>query len=335
MKPLVSVITPTYNHERFIGPCIESVLAQSYDNWEMIIVDDGSTDHTWDMVQTYLARDTRIRAFRQENKGIWRLAETYNFALEQSHGELIAVLEGDDLWIASKLATQVPFHTLGRYAISFGQIQYIDVLGRFISQEAYPDVRRAPFLNNPDPRDLFIRLIRSEYFIPAVTAMVSREHLTQLGGFQQPGYLPLVDYPTWLHIGANSGNFGFIREIIGYWRKFSGQTTWLHARDIAGGEYQFTLELIERKQLDLGVPVDELQQYLLSPNRREFLADSSYRAAAAAFETGANTRAWHYCIETAQLGNYRLFTKCLAMFTWKFVRRLAKSVRPNTVSTTR
>src|SRR5947207_2132870 len=83
-----SIVTPTYNHERFIGACIESVLAQSYTNWEMIIVDDGSTDNTWNILQYYTKIDARIRPFHQENKGIWCLAETYNFALQHSRGEM-------------------------------------------------------------------------------------------------------------------------------------------------------------------------------------------------------------------------------------------------------
>src|SRR5437667_7605704 len=99
--PLVSVITPAYNHRRFIGPCIESLLGQTYTNWEQIIIDDGSTDDTAEVVRSY--SDPRIRYFHQENQGIDALAQTYNRALNLSRGELIAVLEGDDLWPEDKL----------------------------------------------------------------------------------------------------------------------------------------------------------------------------------------------------------------------------------------
>jgi len=74
--PLVSIITPTYNHERFIAQCIESALAQTYPHWEQIIIDDGSTDRTAEIVARY--DDERIIYVRQANQGIWRLAETYN-----------------------------------------------------------------------------------------------------------------------------------------------------------------------------------------------------------------------------------------------------------------
>jgi len=104
---LVSVITPTYNHERFIAQCIESVLAQTYGHWEMIIVDDGSTDHTASIAEEYAKKDHRIKVIRQANNGIFRLAETYNKALGLANGELIAILEGDDTWQNTKLEIQV------------------------------------------------------------------------------------------------------------------------------------------------------------------------------------------------------------------------------------
>ena len=81
MEPiLVSIITPTYNHEKFIGNCIESVLAQTYPYWEQIIVDDGSNDDTGKIIASY--KDKRIKYIKQKNKGIWKLKETYNKALD-------------------------------------------------------------------------------------------------------------------------------------------------------------------------------------------------------------------------------------------------------------
>ncbi len=104
-NPLVSIITPTYNHEKFIGTCIESVLKQTYQNWEMIIIDDGSTDKTGVVVAKY--DDDRIKYVKQENLGIWKLSETYNKALDMSMGDLVAILEGDDAWPNFKLEEQV------------------------------------------------------------------------------------------------------------------------------------------------------------------------------------------------------------------------------------
>ena len=101
--PLVSIITPAFNHEKYIGPCIESVLKQTYQNWEQIIIDDGSTDRTAGVVRGFA--DGRVRYVHQENKGIEALAHTYNHALSMCKGELVAILEGDDMWPTNKLAT--------------------------------------------------------------------------------------------------------------------------------------------------------------------------------------------------------------------------------------
>ena len=105
--PEVSIITPTFNHEKYIDECIRSVLAQTFTDWEMIIIDDGSTDQTWHIVKNYAARDSRIRTIRHNhNWGPYRLVDTYNEGLQLSRGSLIALLEGDDYWPVNKLQIQ-------------------------------------------------------------------------------------------------------------------------------------------------------------------------------------------------------------------------------------
>src|SRR5688500_648199 len=91
--PRVSIISPVYNADRYIGACIDSVLAQTFTDWEQIIVDDGSTDQTEAVVRKY--NDPRIRYVRLPHRGLPALAESYNVALRDARGALIAVLEGD------------------------------------------------------------------------------------------------------------------------------------------------------------------------------------------------------------------------------------------------
>lgn len=102
--PLVSVIIPAYNAERFIGQTLESVLAQTYANFEVLVVDDGSHDHTAAIVRQYVAKDSRIQLLQQQNSGV---AAARNLAIEKSKGEFIAPLDADDIWYPLNLERQV------------------------------------------------------------------------------------------------------------------------------------------------------------------------------------------------------------------------------------
>jgi teichuronic acid biosynthesis glycosyltransferase TuaG len=106
-SPLVSIVTPSYNSERFIVQTIESVLAQTYQRWEMIIVDDRSTDESYKIVLGYAAKDNRIKVYGMErNSGA---ATCRNKAIELSRGEYVAFIDSDDLWLPDKLEKQLNF----------------------------------------------------------------------------------------------------------------------------------------------------------------------------------------------------------------------------------
>ena len=122
---LVSVIMPTYNCGRFIKESINSVLAQTYSNWELIIVDDCSTDNTASIITSLV--DSRIRYYRNEcNRGA---AVSRNRALREAHGQWIAFLDSDDLWKPEKLEKQLTFMNGHNYAFTYHQYEEIDENG--------------------------------------------------------------------------------------------------------------------------------------------------------------------------------------------------------------
>lgn len=103
--PLVSVIMPAYNVEKYIEEAINSVLAQSYTNWELLVIDDGSTDKTLQIVQKIAEKDNRVFLIRNEkNMGV---ARTRNRGFELCTGEYVALLDSDDIWHTEKLEKQV------------------------------------------------------------------------------------------------------------------------------------------------------------------------------------------------------------------------------------
>lgn len=123
MSELVSVIMPSYNTAQYIRESIESVLSQTYVNWELIIVDDCSTDNTDDVVAPFLI-DERIKCFKNDmNSGA---AESRNRALREAKGKWIAFLDSDDLWNPEKLAKQIEFMKSNDYKFSYTEYEKID-----------------------------------------------------------------------------------------------------------------------------------------------------------------------------------------------------------------
>lgn len=124
-KPeLVSIITPTYNCASFISETIDSVQAQTYKNWEMIIVDDCSTDNTKEIVEQYQKHDSRIQYYRLTNNS--GAAEARNEALRRANGRWIAFLDSDDLWTPEKLEHQIRFMNDNGYSFSYHEYEEID-----------------------------------------------------------------------------------------------------------------------------------------------------------------------------------------------------------------
>lgn len=124
---LVSIITPTWNCGRFIAETIESVLSQTYENWELIIVDDCSTDNTKEIVERYRKQDSRIKySCLERNSGA---AVARNTALKLAKGRWIAFLDSDDLWKPEKIEHQLKFMVKNNYAFSYHKYTEIDENG--------------------------------------------------------------------------------------------------------------------------------------------------------------------------------------------------------------
>lgn len=120
---LVSIIMPSWNTAKFISESIQCVIDQTYKNWELLIVDDCSTDNTDEVVKPFLV-DKRIKYFKnEENLGA---ALTRNRAMREAHGEWIAFLDSDDLWMPEKLERQITFMKENSYTLSFTEYEKID-----------------------------------------------------------------------------------------------------------------------------------------------------------------------------------------------------------------
>jgi glycosyltransferase involved in cell wall biosynthesis len=329
----ISIITPTFNHEKFISECIKSVLAQTYQNWEIIIIDDGSTDQTGEVVAKL--QDHRIKYIYQDNVGINGLVNTYNRALTMAEGDLIAILEGDDWWPANKLATQVNDFDNEEVVLSFGYTQETSTAGDVIKLIPAQVLPEEALYNTPVGRScLYLMDMNVLTFLFPVSVVVRRSALIKIGGFQQLPYLPLVDYPTFLHL-ARQGKFVFHDEILGYWRRHSESTTMNKFYLINEGVFRYLTAFQSEYAASLPVSAGELQ----AVNRewqeykwhqwftlgRWFLADGEWSQARRAF---ARCRSYAFNWKHPSLLKYcQLSSYCHRNIEWLITILHLKSLR--------
>jgi len=135
--PLVSVIMPAYNAREFVAEAIESIVSQTLKNWELFIIDDHSTDGSWEIIQTYAKKDPRIRVFRnRQNKGLVR---SLNFLIPKTTGAYVARMDADDISLPERLEKQVAFLEKHPYIIACGGQEYImNEHGVAIAEKHFP-----------------------------------------------------------------------------------------------------------------------------------------------------------------------------------------------------
>lgn len=151
--PTISVIMPVYNAERYLRESIDSILRQTYTDFEFIIINDGSSDASWDIIDTYAKKDSRIVAINQENAGV---VKTANYAASIARGTYLARTDADDVSFDTKLEDLMDTAIAHPEAIVIvGSIEVIDENDEFVYRELVPvyneDIKRALYVRNPIP----------------------------------------------------------------------------------------------------------------------------------------------------------------------------------------
>ena len=206
-KPLVSIVIASYNMAQYLPLAVKSVLDQTYRNIEVLIVDDGSSDGTCNVVLPYL-NDPLVRYLFQENKG---QAAAKNYGMRESRGEYIAFLDADDLWAPDKLEAQIPlFLTSKAVGVVYSRVLYIDEAGKEL-QVADNELFRGR-VSGP-------LLIRN--FIGFGTSVVKKECFDCLGGFNEDLRMG-IDYELWLKLSTQY-EFDYIDRPLLYYRLWAGQ----------------------------------------------------------------------------------------------------------------
>jgi len=198
---VVSIIIPSYNSSEFIAQTIESVLVQTYRDWEMIIVDDVSSDHSIEIVEEYVKKDDRIRLIKlEQNSGP---AVARNRAITEAQGRYIAFLDSDDLWHKDKLSKQISFMQEYDIALSYtGYYRIEEESGEIIDQ-----------VNIPTKVDYFELL--KQNIIGCLTAIYDTE---KIGKVYMPDIRKRQDFGLWLDILKKVPYAYGIDEPLAYYR---------------------------------------------------------------------------------------------------------------------
>ncbi|WP_142951902.1 glycosyltransferase [Bacillus thuringiensis] len=198
--PYVSVITPSYNSIRFIGETISSVQNQSYENWEMIIVDDGSTDQSAAKIKEIIEGDSRIRLLSlKENVGA---AKARNLAIQEARGRYIAFLDSDDIWLPHKLKTQLLFMEEMNIAFSYASYSLIDENGNELNREVSA------------PKSVDYHYLVGNTIIGCLTVMIDREKIPYV---EMPSIQP-EDTALWLNLLHEGYEAKGIQQVLAKYR---------------------------------------------------------------------------------------------------------------------
>lgn len=211
-NPFVSVIIPVYNGSNFLNEAVDSVLSQSYDNYEIIIVDDGSLDTTWDIIQGYVAQyPNKIRGYHKENGGV---STALNFGIRKMYGEWFAWLSHDDLWLPNRLEKQMEYiklHPNG--SIYYSNHYYLNVENNSKWSTNFHQY----------PRGKSLRVLVEGYcFINGITVLIRKKLLDEVGFFDEQ-YRCVQDLDMWVRLALKSECL-FQPDILAILRVHSNQT---------------------------------------------------------------------------------------------------------------
>ena len=190
-RPRVSVLMPAFNAERFLAHAVESVLAQTHEDLELVVVDDGSTDHTFELLQDYARKDPRVRPLRNtENLGIVR-TRNRAFAEADPKSAFFAIMDADDVCEPERLALQLDFLSARPdHALVGGNLILIDEAGREIGRRVYPA-----------SHEQIVDVITRFNPIAQPTATVRRSAIDAVGMYDER-YPRCQDYDLWMRVAG-------------------------------------------------------------------------------------------------------------------------------------
>ena len=205
-KPYVSVVIPTFNHAKFLKKALDSVVAQTFQNWEAVVVNNFSTDNTIEVVNSFA--DPRIKLFNFSNNGV--IAASRNHGLKEAAGDFIAFLDSDDVWYPNKLQKCVEQASAGYQFICHGEL--------WINN----DLTQRTVMYGPASNATYNRLLYKGNCISTSTTFIAKSLLDSVQGFDEnPEIITTEDYDLWLRLAAKNPRTSFIPEVLGEFHRLA------------------------------------------------------------------------------------------------------------------
>ena len=209
-NPVVSIIIPCYNAEKTIKETIDSILLQTFTNFEIIVINDGSTDNTLPVI--HQLKNDRIRVFSFENSGPQK---SRNRGIEQAHGEYIALIDADDLWTPDKLASQLEaLQNTPAAAVAYSWTDIIDETGQVIQSTARSQAQG----------DIFAELLKHNFLANGSNPLIKAEAMRAVGGFDE-AILAGQDWDMYLTLAAHYP-FVVVPQVQILYRKAESARSW-------------------------------------------------------------------------------------------------------------
>ena len=211
---LVSIVMNCFDSERYLHEAIDSVIAQSITNWELIIWDNCSSDNTADIAKSY--NDPRVFYFRSESHTPLGVAR--NEAMKKCRGQVIGFMDSDDIWFANKLEKQMPLFDNPSVGMVICNTEFF--------KNGKPIKRQ--FLRKKPPRGMIFQHLLRENFICFQGILIRRATLDHLDQWFDPRFEMIEDYDFLLRIAVN-WNLDYVDEVLAKWRIHSDSLTWTKA----------------------------------------------------------------------------------------------------------
>ncbi len=288
--PRISVILPVYNGEAYLSEAIESILNQTFRDFEAIIIDDGSKDGSLAILEEIAARDPRVRVVSRENRG---LVATLNQGIELARAPLIARMDADDISLPERFEKQVAYMDAHPECVALGTfVTFVDPRGRPLSDTWFQQSTHEEIDGS------HIRAERCQLCHPST--MIRTEAIRSVGGYRD-AFVSAEDFDLWLRLGE-LGNLENLPEILLYYRQHPLQVTVVNHKEGIASSNRAIAEACQRR----GIP-----EVSMDPPKAQSIGQTYVRWAWWALEAGYVASARRYAVlawrnAPLNLDSYRL-----------------------------